>query len=282
MTALEVVQRFPGGQAGPTLERQAYGDDEVRMRDRVLSDAQISPGDHVVDLSAGNGLLTLGALALVGVGGTVTAIDRSHRDLDAIPPAGFGAGTLRRVLTEITEIPLQEHSADAVVARAAFVHTPDLMRAFREVARVVRPGGRLSTFEPIYAQRRHDANLGLRPAEIHAVEAALRGATPGARAMHRLDLRSATRHLQRGFRDIATAMGTIVTRLEGRNDVHAYLHRPPHPSVPSRVDTLAAHDPALAAQYAMAWHQAIDTQSRITITTPAFYLTATRTGTPIA
>ncbi|WP_235463315.1 class I SAM-dependent methyltransferase [Frankia sp. BMG5.23] len=252
------------------------------MRDRVLSGAQISPGDHVIDLSVGNGLLTLGALSLVGVGGTVTAIDRSHQALETIPPAGFGAGTLRRVLTEIADVPLQEDTADAVVARAAFAHAPDLIRAFREVARVVRPGGRLSLFEPVYAERRHDANLRLTPAEIHAAEEALQWATPGARYMHRLDMRTATRHVRRGFRDIEATMDTVVVRLEGRNDVHAYLHRPPHPSVPSTVDTIAAHDRELAARYATAWHQAIDTQAKITITTPGFYLTATRADTPIA
>ncbi|SNQ48110.1 conserved hypothetical protein [Frankia canadensis] len=263
------------------VERQAFGDGEIRMRDRVLSGAQISPGDHVIDLSVGNGLLTLGALALVGVGGTVTAIDRSHQALDTIPPAGFGAGTLRRVLTEITDIPLQEHSANAVVARAAFVHSPSLIRAFRESARVVRPGGRLSLFELIYADRRHDANLDLPRADIHAAEEVLRWATPGWRYMHRLDMRTAVRHVRRGFRAIDAAMDTVVVRLEGRNDVHAYLHRPPHPSVPSAIDTIAGHDPALAARYATAWHQAIDGQSHITITIPGFYLTATRTDTPI-
>lgn len=51
-------------------------------------------------------------------------------------------GQLRRVVAEITSVPLEDHSADYVVSLAGLHHEPSLPRVFGEMRRLLRAGGR--------------------------------------------------------------------------------------------------------------------------------------------
>ena len=99
----------------------------------VLEDAH---GRQVVDLAAGTGKLTA---ALVDVGAAVVAVeplDEMRAALRAsVPGVEALAGTAER-------IPLPDGSADAIVVGQAF-HWFDPAVALAEIARVLRPGGRL-------------------------------------------------------------------------------------------------------------------------------------------
>ena len=96
-------------------------------------------GDHplsVLELGAGTGKLTR---VLVELGHDVHASDPDaamlqilERELPGVPTAQAGA----------EDIPLGDGSVDAVVAAQAF-HWFDLDRALPEIARVLRPGGRV-------------------------------------------------------------------------------------------------------------------------------------------
>jgi SAM-dependent methyltransferase len=91
---------------------------------------------RVVDLGAGTGKLTR---ALVALDHEVTAVEPSEEMLaqlcTAVPEA-------HAVLAGAEEIPLGDASADVVVAGQAF-HWFDPERAMPEIARVLRPGGRV-------------------------------------------------------------------------------------------------------------------------------------------
>lgn len=51
-------------------------------------------------------------------------------------------GPLRRVVAEISNVPLADNSVDYVVSLAGLHHEPSLPRAFNEMRRLLRPGGR--------------------------------------------------------------------------------------------------------------------------------------------
>jgi len=119
----DVVEAYERGRPG-------YPDDAVRW---LVGD---EPRD-VVDLGAGTGKLTR---ALVALGHRVTAVE----PLDEMRAALVAALPGARALAGAAEaIPLPDASADVVTTAQAF-HWFDHTRALPEVARVLRPGGRLA------------------------------------------------------------------------------------------------------------------------------------------
>jgi SAM-dependent methyltransferase len=110
--------------------RPGYPEDAVRwlVGDRPLD---------VVDLGAGTGKLTR---SLVALGHRVTAIEPLPEMLEHIPGAAPGAAA---ILGSAEIIPLPDAFADVVTSAQAF-HWFDHPVALPEIARVLRPGGRLA------------------------------------------------------------------------------------------------------------------------------------------
>jgi ubiquinone/menaquinone biosynthesis C-methylase UbiE len=268
-------QRFAGlGETG----RQAAKDQLAGIRDRVLAGARLGAEEHVVDLGAGTGLLTLAALDAVGPAGTVSAVDLSADSLKLIQPGGGGT-TLRRLVGDVTALPLADGCADAAVARSVLVYVADLLAAIAEAARVLRPGGRLSVFEPVNARRTHDAELtGVTSTELTQIRDALADATPTARTLTAFDEQhAAALAAEAGFTGITITADVARNRLTDIASVEATLTRPGHPGAPTPLDTVAlALGAEVARRYADAWRHAIRTQGTITYSTPAVYITATR------
>ncbi|HEX6723649.1 MAG TPA: class I SAM-dependent methyltransferase [Gaiella sp.] len=110
--------------------RPGYPDDAVRW---LAGDV---PCD-VVDLGAGTGKLTR---SLVALGHRVTAVEPLEKMLDRLRIAVPGATAL---LGSAESLPLPDGGADVVTCAQAF-HWFDQEVALREIARVLRPGGRIA------------------------------------------------------------------------------------------------------------------------------------------
>ena len=106
--------------------------------------ANIKPGETVLDLGAGAGIDAFVARRLVGAEGQVYGVDMTP---DMVAKARANAEKLgyRNVefrLGEIECLPLERDSIDLVISNCVLNLVPDKARAFAEVFRVLRPGGR--------------------------------------------------------------------------------------------------------------------------------------------
>jgi arsenite methyltransferase len=117
-------------------------------RDAVLDAARIEPGETVVDVGAGTGLLALGAIDRVGPDGTVIALDVSVDALEELR-ANTTSPNVSYLVGRADVLPLPDESVDAVVTRSVLIYVDDKAEAAREFQRVLRTGGRVSLFEPI-------------------------------------------------------------------------------------------------------------------------------------
>jgi len=249
------------------------------IRDRVLAGAQLRPGQAVLDLGAGTGLLASEALRHVDPDGTVIALDRSQPALAEISARHHSGSRLYCIGGDAHQIPLACRTVDAVLARSVLIYLDNLTVALGEVSRVLRPGGRLSVFEPINNRRQHDASLvGMTVqelAEIEVLRAQSSAAGPAMMAFDENRLVSAT--TAAGLAVETLQIEVVTERLEDHGAVDAYLRRPPHPGAPTPMELLTAGlGVAVATRYAEAWHQALEAAPRggITFSTPVLYLTA--------
>jgi SAM-dependent methyltransferase len=108
--------------------------------------ASLRPGETVVDLGSGGGLDVLLAARQVGPEGRAIGIDMTPDmiDLARRNAVKTGAGNVAFHLASIDQIPLPDASVDCVISNCVINLAPDKRAVFREIARILRPGGRLA------------------------------------------------------------------------------------------------------------------------------------------
>jgi arsenite methyltransferase len=108
--------------------------------------ASIRAGEVVVDLGSGGGLDVFLASKLVGPKGKAIGIDMTPAMIERAR-ANAASGGYENVefhLATIDKIPLPDASVDCVISNCVLNLAPDKPAVFREIARVLKPGGRLA------------------------------------------------------------------------------------------------------------------------------------------
>ena len=108
--------------------------------------ASLKPGEVVVDLGSGGGLDVFLAAAKVGLTGKAIGIDMTP-DMLALARANATKAGLTNVEfheATIDELPLADASVDCVISNCVINLASDKPAVFREIARVLKPGGRLA------------------------------------------------------------------------------------------------------------------------------------------
>ncbi len=120
------------------------------LRRSWLDFSELRPGQHVLDVGCGTGVVVREVAERVGEQGRVVGID---------PSARFIEEALRRVEGEAfrksiefrradgAALPFQDSSFDRVVASAVFGHIPNALEVLKEMTRVARSGGRVVAFD---------------------------------------------------------------------------------------------------------------------------------------
>ena len=111
-----------------------------------MATAHLKPGEVVVDLGSGGGIDVLLASKKVGPTGKAIGIDMTDEMLDRARRNAEVAGATNAALHKgtIDDVPLADASADCVISNCVINLAPDKRAVFREMARVLKPGGRVA------------------------------------------------------------------------------------------------------------------------------------------
>src|SRR5947207_3985586 len=112
--------------------------------------ANLREGETVVDLGSGGGLDVFLAAAKVGPTGRAIGIDMTPEMVELArrnatkANDGVGYANVEFHLATIDSLPLPDKSVDCVISNCVINLAPDKPAVFREIARVLKPGGRLA------------------------------------------------------------------------------------------------------------------------------------------
>jgi AhpD family alkylhydroperoxidase len=140
--------------------------------------AALKPGEVVLDLGSGGGFDVFIAARKVGATGRAIGVDMTPEMLaKALKNIGpyrerSGLDNVEFRLGEIEHLPLADNSVDVVISNCVLNLSPDKSQVWREIARVLKPGGRVAVSDL--------ALLRPLPAEILKMVEALVGCVAGA------------------------------------------------------------------------------------------------------
>jgi demethylmenaquinone methyltransferase/2-methoxy-6-polyprenyl-1,4-benzoquinol methylase len=123
-----------------------------QWRRRATDLAAVGPGDRVLDVATGTGDLAFELCRRVTPGGSVVAVDFSERML-AVAREKTGSEDVQFRSADALALPFDDASFDAATVGFGARNFSDLSRGVREMARVVRPGGRVVILEITTPQR---------------------------------------------------------------------------------------------------------------------------------
>ena len=131
---------------------------KMKARDSLLDDVAIKPGDTVLDIGCGRGLLLMGAAKRTTSGRAIgidlwSNVDQMNNSRDATLANAAAEGVSERVEVkdgDMRSLPFADASVDAVVSSLA-IHNlkneADRDTAIREIVRVLKPGGRVGILD---------------------------------------------------------------------------------------------------------------------------------------
>jgi ubiquinone/menaquinone biosynthesis methyltransferase len=121
----------------------SYGQD-AKWKARLVSLAGVRRGERALDLAAGTGDI---AFALAACGAKTTGLDITHRMLQLAQRRQGGGARIEFITGDMTSLPLRSSSFDLVTTGYGLRNVPDLNMAIDEIARVMKPGGRLLSLD---------------------------------------------------------------------------------------------------------------------------------------
>ncbi len=134
-----------------------------------LGSVRLVPGETVLDLGSGGGMDVLLAAQRVGPAGRAYGLDFTDEMLKLARENQCRAGVENAEFLkgDIEDIPLPDSSVDVVISNCVINLAADKGKVFREVFRVLRPGGRLTVSDTMF-----QGDPSLIPEELrHSVEA---------------------------------------------------------------------------------------------------------------
>ena len=137
------VQRYGWDKAEAFYEQ--YWAEQLRpAQDKLLEMAALQPGERVLDIACGTGLVTLRVAEAVGESGAVVGTDISQKMVEALKKRTAEAGLSQVVADrmEAESILLPDASFDVALCALGLMYVPEPLESLTEMHRVLKPGGR--------------------------------------------------------------------------------------------------------------------------------------------
>lgn len=127
----------------------SFGRDRA-WKQQLVHDARLEPGERAIDLACGTGDI---AFELSRRGATVTGLDVTRRMIELARVKATHAKAIGKwpipafVVGDMMALPFKTESADVVTTGYGLRNVPGLDAALDEIARVLKPGGRLLSLD---------------------------------------------------------------------------------------------------------------------------------------
>jgi ubiquinone/menaquinone biosynthesis C-methylase UbiE len=176
----------------------------------LLRAADLRPGERVLDVACGTGVISRLAAERVGLGGSVTAIDIAQDMIDvAKAVAGPDGAKIDWRTADAESLPLPDASVDVVLCQMGLMFMENRSAAVAEMRRVLSPTGRVvvntpGRIQPVYEH--------LERAIVEHISPDLGGFVSAVFSMHDPDKVAALLR-EAGLRDVSATESTTIFRL---------------------------------------------------------------------
>ena len=167
---------------GPALyaldERTAAPEPAVRASlgcGNPVAVADLQEGEVVLDLGSGGGLDVILSARRVGPSGVAYGVDMTDEMLELARANADAAGStnVRFLKGHIESVPLPDRSVDAVISNCVVNLSTDKPAVFAEMARVLRPAGRIGLSDVVAEDRLTPAERALRGSHVGCIAGSL-------------------------------------------------------------------------------------------------------------
>ncbi|MBK7376134.1 MAG: methyltransferase domain-containing protein [Chitinophagaceae bacterium] len=116
------------------------------MGDEIIRQINPESDDTILDVACGTGEPGLTIASLLNNGKVViTDLSEDMVQITKENAASRGIKNIEPLVCDVTEMPFADNTFDAISCRFGFMFFPDMLLAAKEMARVLKPGGRIST-----------------------------------------------------------------------------------------------------------------------------------------
>ncbi|MEN6348297.1 MAG: methyltransferase domain-containing protein [Syntrophomonas sp.] len=137
-----------------SLKHRAYFNEKAAVWDQMMAhkpheklketfkDLKFEPGSKVLDVGTGTGVMLPILQEMVGLSGKITAFDLAEEML-SIAKIKNGQENIDYVQGDIEAAPFEDNTFDAVICNSCFPHFLNQAASICEMARILKPGGRV-------------------------------------------------------------------------------------------------------------------------------------------